>query len=288
MTITPEQLTSRLKAKTLPSLPLTVVALGEAVQDDRCTVDRILAILSKDPPLSATLLRMANSALYAGDGAAIDLRTAVLRLGFDAIANLGTGTAVIRTLRGGVHLDPTSLWQHSVAVGLVAKGVCRMTRRHGQAETAFLCGLLHDIGKIALDTCFPEAYQAVLARVQEGLPYVQAEQECLGLDHAAAGAILAADWHFPDTITDVIRDHHQPKPSEYLPNLIHLADLMVRSRVPMGPGDERLSFSLEELPAFQSVLAGSLDKELDVERLTFSIDDEVDHALAFVELAFQN
>lgn len=285
--VTAEQLTSRLRAKALPSLPLTVVALGEAVQDDRCTVDRILGILSKDPPLSATLLRLANSALYAGEGAASDLRTAVLRLGFDAIANLGTGAAVIRTLRGGVHLDALRLWQHSVAVGQTARGICRLARRHGQAETAFLSGLLHDIGKIALDTCFPEDYQAVLTRVAEGSFSVDAERDLLGLDHAKAGAILAADWHFPETIVEVIRDHHAPGAGEFLPNLIHLSDLLVRTRIPVGPADERLSFSLESLPAFKEVLAGSLDKDLDVERLTFSIDDELDHALAFVELAFQ-
>lgn len=285
--ITAEQLTSRLKAKSLPSLPLTVVALSEAVQDDRCTVDRILGILSKDPSLSATLLRLANSALYAGEGAASDLRTAILRLGFDAIANLGAGAAVIRTLRGGIHLDALRLWQHSVAVGQTARGICRLARRHGQAETAFLSGLLHDIGKIALDTCFPDDYQAVLTRVAEGSFAVDAERELLGLDHANAGAILAADWRFPETIVGVIRDHHAPRAGEFLPNLIHLSDLLVRTRIPMGPADERLSFSLESLPAFKEVLAGSLDKDLDVERLTFSIDDELDHALAFVELAFQ-
>ena len=285
--ITREQLTSCLRAKTLPSLPLTVVALGEAVQDERCSVDRILAILSKDPPLSATLLRLANSALYAGEGAVMDLRAAVLRLGFDAIANLGTGAAVIRTLRGGTHLDAVRLWQHSVAVGLTAKGICKVTRRHGQAETAFLCGLLHDIGKIALDTCFPQAYQAVLEGVAGGSFFVDAERNLLGMDHAEAGALLAADWHFPDTIVDVIRDHHDPKAGDFLPNLIHLSDLLVRTRIPMGPADERLTFSMEGLPAFQEVLAGALEKQLDVERLTFSIDDELDHALAFVELAFQ-
>lgn len=285
--ITREQLTSCLRAKTLPSLPLTVVALGEAVQDERCSVDRILAILSKDPPLSATLLRLANSALYAGEGAVMDLRTAVLRLGFDAIANLGTGAAVIRTLRGGTHLDAVRLWQHSVAVGLTAKGICKLARRHGQAETAFLCGLLHDIGKIALDACFPRDYEAVLEGVAGGAYFVDAERNLLGMDHAEAGALLAADWHFPDTIVEVIRDHHDPKAGDFLPNLIHLSDLLVRTRIPMGPADERLTFSMESLPAFQEVLAGALEKHLDVERLTFSIDDELDHALAFVELAFQ-
>lgn len=285
--ISREQFTSRLKAKTLPSLPLTVVALGEAVQDERCTVDRILGILSKDPSLSATLLRLANSALYSGTDSVMDLRTAVLRLGFDAVANLGTGAAVIKTLKGGTHLDALKLWQHSVAVGLTAKGVCILAKRHGQAETAFLCGLLHDIGKIALDTCFTEAYAEVLKAVAEGAYFVDAERALLGMDHAEAGALLAADWSFPETIVDVIRGHHDPKPEDFLPNLIHLADLLVRTRIPMGPADERLVISLEDLPAFKAVLAGALHKDLDVERMTFSIDDEVDHALAFVEVAFQ-
>jgi putative nucleotidyltransferase with HDIG domain len=285
--ISREQFISRLKAKTLPSLPLTVVALGEAVQDERCTVDRILGILSKDPSLSATLLRLANSALYATEGSAMDLRTAVLRLGFDAVANLGTGAAVIKTLRGGTHLDAVRLWQHSVAVGLTAKGVCALAKRHGQAETAFLTGLLHDIGKVALDTCYPEEYALVLQQVAEGAFFVDAERAVLGMDHAEAGALLAADWSFPAAIVEVIRDHHAPRPEDFLPNLIHLADLLVRTRIPMGPADEHLLLALDELPAFQAVLAGALHKDLDVERLTFSIDDEVDHALAFVEVAFQ-
>ncbi|HEX7554383.1 MAG TPA: HDOD domain-containing protein [Geothrix sp.] len=284
---TREQFISRLKAKTLPSLPLTVVALGEAVQDERCTVDRILGILSKDPSLSATLLRLANSALYATEGSAMDLRTAVLRLGFDAISNLGTGAAVIKTLRGGTHFDALKLWQHSVAVGLTAKGICILAKRHGQAETAFLTGLLHDIGKIALDTCYPEEYALVLQQVAQGAFYVDAERAVLGMDHAEAGALLAADWSFPASIVEVIRDHHAPRPEDFLPNLIHLADLLVRTRIPMGPADEHLLLALDELPAFKAVLAGALHKDLDVERLTFSIDDEVDHALAFVEVAFQ-
>jgi putative nucleotidyltransferase with HDIG domain len=285
--ITREQFISCLKAKTLPSLPLTVVALGEAVQDERCTVDRILGILSKDPSLSATLLRMANSALYASGGAVMDLRTAVLRLGFNAVANLGTGAAVIKTLKGGTHLDAVKLWQHSVAVGLTAKGVCVLAKRHGQADTAFLTGLLHDIGKVALDTCYPEAYAEVLQKVADGAFFVDAEREVLGMDHAEAGSLLAESWSFPEAIVEVIRDHHEPKADEFLPNLIHLADLLVRTRIPMGPADNTLMISLDDLPAFQAVVAGALHKDLDLERLTFSIDDEVDHALAFVEMAFQ-
>jgi len=285
MPVTPHEL--RIRAKQLPSLPASVVALNQAVQDDRCTVDRLLGILQKDPPLSAALLRLANSALYAGDGDVRDLKTAILRLGFDSVANLGTGAAVIRTLKGTHNLDATKLWQHSVAVGLVARGLCRVVKKHGDAETAFLGGLLHDIGKIALDQCFPEEYAPVVKRVAEGLQTVDAEREVLGLDHAEAGAILAAQWLFPEVIVGMIRDHHRPGSGEFLPSLMNLSDLLVRTRIPSGPADESLIIHLPSEPTFQAVF-GHLKDEPDLERLTFQIDDELDHAMAFVDLAYQS
>lgn len=276
----------RQRARNLPSLPVTVVALGDAIADDRCTVDRILGILSKDPPLSATMLRLANSVMYGGDQEVRDLRAAVLRLGFDALLNLGRTAAVIRTLRGSTHLNAVQLWQHSVAVGLVSKGTCRMIRQNHLGEQGFMAGLLHDIGKIALDICFPEEYAPVVAAIQAGRHAVDAERDLLGITHAEVGAELAGQWNFPDSLRETILGHHAPPPGHFLANLVHLSDLMVRTRIPNGPADEAMSFVLEELPAYQ-VLFAAQKEPLDVERFTFGIDDELDHAVTFVNLAYQ-
>lgn len=276
------------RVKTLPSLPTTVVALGEAVEDDRCTVDRILGILGRDPALSATMLRMANSALYAGQRVT-DLKAAVMRLGFDAILQLGRTAAVIRGYRTGQHLDPVLLWQHSVAVGLTAKGLCRTVRRAGDGDRAFLAGLLHDIGKIALDRCFTEAYGPVVEAVAAGEFPLEAETRLLGVTHAEVGAMVAQSWSFPEALVETLRDHHHPPPGAFLAHLVHLCDLLVRSRIPFCPADETLVFSLEEHPSFREVFGKVLDTEdLDFERLTFAIDDELEHAIAFVQLAFQD
>ncbi len=277
----------RQRARTLPSLPVTVVALGDAVADDRCTVDRVLGIMAKDPPLSATMLRLANSVMFGGEQEVRDLRSAVLRLGFDALLNLGRTAAVIRTLQGSTHLDAIQLWQHSVAVGLVAKGICRMLRQNHVGEQAFMAGLLHDIGKIALDLCFPEEYGPVVQAIQDGRHAVDAEAELIGITHAEVGAQLAQQWNFPDSLMDTIRRHHDPEPGHYLSNLIYLADLMVRTRIPNSPADQQLSFVLEDLPAFRTVFSAQKEP-LDLERFTFGIDDELDHAIAFVNLAYQN
>ena len=275
----------RQRVRTLPSLPTSVVSLGQAVADDRCTVDRILSILAKDPALSATMLRLANSVMYAGDRRVMDLRTAVMRLGFEAILNLGRSAAIIRSFRGSRHLDPFRLWQHCVAVGLVSKGICRLIKNNSMDESAYLAGLLHDIGKIALDRCFTDEYGPVVEAIDRGEACLDAEFGRLGTTHADVGAMVAEHWSFPEPMIAAIRDHHEDHPREFLPALVQLADLLVRSRIPNGPSDEALMFVLEEQPAYH-VVFGSGD--FDAERLTFSIDDELEHAVNFVKLAFQD
>ena len=278
----------RRRVKTLPSMPTTVVALGQAVTDDRCTVDRVLMILAKDPALSASMLRLANSVTYAGASRVMDLRTAILRLGFDATLTLGQAAAVIRSFKGAQNLDAFVLWEHSVAVALLAKGICRLQKRAYLDESAYLAGLLHDIGKIALDRCFADAYAPVVAALAAGSVGLDAELELLGVTHAEVGAMVATNWGFPEELIEAIRDHHEPRPTAFLPALIQLADLLVRTRIPNGPADENLAFVLADHPAFHTVFGAPGAEDLDVEKLTFGIDDELDHAVNFVKLAFQD
>jgi putative nucleotidyltransferase with HDIG domain len=161
-----------------------------------------------------------------------------------------------------------------------------MTGHQGSSETAFLGGLLHDVGKIALDRCFPEEYGPVVEAVAQGRVGLEVEQELLGLTHAEVGGLLAAQWNFPDELVQMIRHHHAPPPEDYLPCLVFLCDLLVRTRIPNGPADEAMSFVMAELPAFKTVFGSRQD--LDLEHITFSIDDELDHATAFVQMAFQD
>jgi putative nucleotidyltransferase with HDIG domain len=278
----------RQRVGTLPSMPTSVLALGRAVADDRCTVDRILGILATDVALSAALLRLANSVMYVRDDRVMDLRSAVMRLGFDSIFNLGQSAAIIRTIRGGSHLDPLLLWQHSVAVGLVARGICGLVKQNQYQESAYLAGLLHDIGKVALDHCFTEEYGPVVEAVAAGAVCLDAERSILGVTHAEVGAMVAVQWNFPEPMVKAIRDHHEPFCDDFLTSVIQLSDLLVRTRIPNGPADENMAFVLVDEPAFATVFSGALGDDLDEERLTFSIDDELEHAITFVKLVFQD
>jgi putative nucleotidyltransferase with HDIG domain len=272
----------------LPSLPTTVLALSEVAADERSTLDDIYNVLVKDPALASGVLRLANSSMMAIDSLASDLRTAIQRLGMDAILNMSRGVAVIRSYRVGESLDVVHLWQHSTAVGLTAKAICGYLKSFSLAETAFLAGLLHDIGKIVLDRCFQDEYFPVLEAIKSGMDGLETEKEMLGITHVEIGAFVAVRWKFHDSIVEVIRDHHSPKPGSFLSNLIHYSDLLVRTRLPNGPLDKKLVLNLDADENFKEMVLGISGSIPDIEYLTFRIDDEVDHAINFVQQAYQD
>jgi putative nucleotidyltransferase with HDIG domain len=284
--ITPELLRQRVTE--LPSLPASVMSLAEIAANEDSSLDDIYRVLEKDPALSSSILKLANSAVFSTGSLVSDLRTAIQRLGMDAILNLGRGVAVIRNYRAGELLDIVRLWQHSTAVGLTAKAICRHLKNNSLAETAFLAGLLHDIGKIVLDRCFRDVYMPVLAEVKAGGIEIEAEKRLLGITHTEIGAHLAVQWGFPDNIVEAIRDHHEPNPGTFFANLVHYSDLLVRTRMPEGAADEKLVLNLGSDQNFKDMVCGISDEMPDIEYLTFRIDDEVDHAIAFVQLAFQD
>jgi len=284
--ISPELIKKRVNG--LPSLPTSVMSLAKVAGDAKSTTDDIYHVLEKDPALSSSILKLANSALYAGSGLASDLRTAIQRLGMDAILNLGRGVAVIRNYRESESLDMVRLWQHSTAVGLTAKAICRHLKNVSMAETAFLSGLLHDIGKIALDRCFTKEYAPVVRAIREGMDNLEAEREILGTTHTEVGVEVATNWSFPENIQEAIRDHHDPREGAFLSTLIHYSDLLVRVRFPNSPADSRVVLNLGNDDKFKRLVFGISGDIPDIEYLTFQIDDEVDHAIAFVQLAYQD
>jgi putative nucleotidyltransferase with HDIG domain len=117
-------------------------------------------------------------------------------------------------------------WHHSLIVAQSADALaaCAGLNR----ESAFTAGLLHDIGRLVLVTCFPEQSRRV-AMFQRELDCHcgHAEQEILGLDHAMVGAALARRWKFAPMIQQAIALHHQPatSPREPLVDLVHVADV---------------------------------------------------------------
>jgi putative nucleotidyltransferase with HDIG domain len=90
----------------------------------------------------------------------------------------------------------------------MARTVCQ-SFDFGDSSTAYVSGLLHDIGSVVIYQYFNEEWVLINRLVQEKhLPMVQAEQEILSMDHAVVGALLLEKWGLPGSIVEVVRLHH--------------------------------------------------------------------------------
>ncbi len=131
----------------LPILPHVASQVLGMTADERSDAARLAALIHSDQALASHVLRIANSAALGGNSTIVSLQHAVARLGLELLA----GVALAVSVRSGVYRIPgfeeetRSLWRHALASGLYAKEIAR--RRRHNVETAFLCGLLHEIGK---------------------------------------------------------------------------------------------------------------------------------------------
>lgn len=234
-----ELILSRIDA--LPPLPAVAVRLLELTTSETSGAREVIDLISSDQSLSARLLSLARRAHLGTDVRTID--RAVVLLGFDAVRHLVLSIQVFEVFAQRADAPPDGLdrlgcWKHALAVGCAAR---LLAEHHAGAprvgrEEAFLCGLLHDIGKLVLDVCFPRSYARVIRRVvDEGCDLSEAEREVFGLDHTLAGKRLAAYWKLPAMIAETVWLHHHTPASTPTrighPRhvcLVQLADRIVR------------------------------------------------------------
>ncbi len=200
-------LNDRLK---LPALPTIFAEINEAVQNPRCSGKDIAAIVSKDPSLSATLLKIVNSAYYGFSEKVESLQFAAMALGTRQVGSLALGVTVVNYFKGisDKRINMQSFWRHSVACAITAKTLAAHVS--GVApERVFIGGLLHDIGRLVFLTAFPDAYNLIFSKAQTpGVFLYQAEPLSFGCSHARFGGMLAESWNFSNGISQLILHHH--------------------------------------------------------------------------------
>ena len=220
------------KVHALPSLPAVAMELLARIEQNNADIHQLSAIVAKDQALSAKALRLANSSFYGMQRKVTTIPQALSILGLNSLRTLVTTTAVIdhfsaTDLEG---FDFQGFWRHSIAAAVCARLIAK--RVDVNPESAFMAGLLHDIGRLVLVTEFPVQYQtAINYRTEHDCTMLAAERAILSCDHAAVGHALAEHWRFPLAIQMAVAGHHTPDQqwSGGLINLVHVADAIARA-----------------------------------------------------------
>jgi HD-like signal output (HDOD) protein len=140
----------------LPSFPDVALQVQRVLGEDNVSTERVVRVLGAEPLLAARVLTIANSAaLCPGGKSATDLRTAVTRLGFDALRAAAISFAMAQLKRAGryqsIQTQLSALWQHSTLVAALSFVIGRRSRKCNP-DTALLAGLVHGVGKLYILT----------------------------------------------------------------------------------------------------------------------------------------
>ena len=216
----------------LVSLPDIYYRLESAISDPTTSTDTLARLLQSAPDLCARLLRMANSAFYSFPAKIETIDRAVSTIGLRQIRELILVTSVVKAF-SGIPLEMvnmTMFWEHSIAVGIMAR-VLGQQAKLPNAESFYIPGLLHDIGRLVMYLKLPKLmHDLLLQRQHQGKNLLQLEQHCLGYTHADIGGRLLEFWKLPQSIYQPIAEHHdsaQGNEFELVSYAIHIADCWV-------------------------------------------------------------
>ena len=253
-----------LAVEDLEPLPQSVTALVPLVASAEPEIDKIVEVINFDQALTATLLRVANSAASASVHPVTTAARAVMRLGTGRVLSIAVGSAVSGQMKQalpGYGYSERSLWRHSVAAALAAECLPKFTEVEIPAES-FTAALLHDIGKLAMSRFLDPEVSAYLHRAREEghRSCLEAEVEVLGVHHGEVGELMARHWKLPESISAAICFHHSPDGAKsVICDAVHLSEVvasrigegLLPDEVSMVPGEGAMQrFGLDE-PALE-------------------------------------
>lgn len=196
---------------TLPPLPRTAARLLEMMGDPEVEIDQVVKIIEQDPPLTARIIGLANSAYFGQVREINSVREAIIRvLGLNLVKNLSLSIAMAGTFdtSGCREFSLANYWFTSLGTAMLSRLIVQRAalKDASLADSVFLCGLLHKLGLLLLVNLFPAAMSEVLIdhRRVPNIDLCVLERDRIGVDHMLAGEWLLSRWHLPETVIAVI------------------------------------------------------------------------------------
>jgi putative nucleotidyltransferase with HDIG domain len=236
----PQWDTALAAAERLPVNALSEVLKLALVPADDLSVETLSQTALKDPVLSADLLRVINSWAFPNLRKRVgSVREAICYLGCEATRTIMVGSAsrkvfASKTLQG--------LWKHSMSVAAHAQNIG--AKAGCDPELSFLCGLFHDIGRLAIEQLDADTVEIRSRLSEPGIPVIWVDLVTCRHDHAEIGGTLLWRWNFPREMVEAVTHHHAPeKSASVMASVLYLAELR-SDEIEDDPSPIKLSYAL--------------------------------------------
>lgn len=206
------KLAAALDVSSLPAIPHVLLQFLEACNSTEVSFDRLSAIVERDAALCSKVIAAANTPVYAQWSELKEFNRVLVVLGLNTVKTIAITSAAqqffSRFAQGGDgFLD--GFWYRSLMCAHVARELARLTA-YDSLDEAYLAGLLHRIGQLALRQIFPGEYPQLLAEGGSGAALELAERARFGAGHAELGGMLIDSWHLRSFLADAVRFQHEP------------------------------------------------------------------------------
>ena len=278
-----EDIRNRLLVARLPAMPQILLKLLGLCQADGAGMGEMAKLIANDAGMATKVLQVANSAAYHRGGQKVGLLQALGTLGSDMIKTLVISESVFQTFNnfpGSGSSDLRRFWKHALTTAVIARELAR-AMNYAQLEEAYLAGLLHDVGRLALLSAAPEEY-ALNFQAEDNERLCAIEQRSLEISHAEAGAWLVERWQLDSFMADAMLYHHEPvarvEGAHPLIRIVHLAHLLANHdpALPIAADAGSLcAVSGEQLLVIRQGAAAQVDKAASFLGLDLSGVDEL-------------
>jgi putative nucleotidyltransferase with HDIG domain len=195
----------------LPPLSQVALRVLQLATNENVQLHELSDLISSDPALASEVLTIVNSLVYAPRFPINSILQAIAVMGANHLQGLCL-TVGVRGYMGQTLSQPAmrALWRHNLACAAIAEQIA--LAGFMDHDIAFTCGIMHDIGRLALAVVRPREYTALLAtHIGPAASILDREEEIFGKNHCQIGSQLVADWRLPDDFEPIVAGHHDQR-----------------------------------------------------------------------------
>lgn len=252
----------------LPSMPDVFLQVKKIIDDPSSNIGNVAKIITRDPSLTARILKVANNAMHRGNNEITNLQLAVSRMGLQLVKTLVTSHAITQMFnqpKGALKPFFSNLQQHSSEVSANAYAIAKKYTKINP-DDALLAGLVHNIGYLPMARCvesFPEVEENPNLLI-----------EVMGTVHTKVGKMVLESWSFPQAIIDA--SIHYTEQFRTGPVTTDLTDIVIIAGLNTYRGTDHPCTlpDWSQYPAFQKIGIHSRDE---LEKLD-ELEDEINNA----------